>query len=425
MSNPYAPTLFQPQAPRSQLEVAEFSQGDPKSRPARASTREWPRGPSEIAYHGLAGDIARAIEAISEVDPAGVLATVQAIVGALAGSGRVLQHGTAHGANEFVVLVGDTSTGRKGTTFSILRALFDAALPGWDEILVPGLGSGEGLIQHLKDNEPSEERALVLETEMGRLLRVMARDGSTLSPILRDAWDGVPLGRFLSRGGILVRRHHVGCLAHITPVELRERLTDVDAANGFGNRFLWVAVRRPRRVPFPEPTGPIVSPFVSRMRTAIEFAQTPGAVWFTAAAREEWRDFYCGLEPVVGLTGALLARAEVHVARLAVGYAILDCSEAIDVPHLRAARPLWEYAAASVRYIFGESTGSRDADDVLRILELEGPLSKSALRSESGIRNAARLQNAIDLLVEQRRARIWWGESAGKLGRPPLMVALT
>ena len=419
MTNPYAP-ISEPAARSSQV-----ARDHPRSASPSVAGSAWPDPPRREAFHGIAGQIAQSVAERSEADPAGVLATVLAIVGAVSGRGRLLHHGTPHGANEFVVLVGESSVGRKGTTHSIVSTLFDAAAPDWKSIVVPGLGSGEGLIQHLKEKEGVDERALVLETEMGRLLRVMDRQGSTLSPILRNAWDGASLGRFLSRGGMVVHRHHIGCLAHITPVELRERLTDVDAANGFGNRFLWICVRRPRSVPFPEPSDELVAPYVATVEAILDFARTPGAIAFSAVARDRWSTFYLSLQAAPGLTGALLARAEAHVLRLALTYAILDRSEVIDVVHLSAARALWDYSAASVRWIFGETTGNEKADDLLRILQLEGPQSKSQLRTESNIRNGASLQKAIECLVEQGKARTWWGESTAKGGRPPLMVEAT
>lgn len=119
------------------------------------------------------------------------------------GHGRTLYQGSAQAPNLYVVLVGDSSSGRKGTAGSVVREIFGAAYPGWEAILVPGLGSGEGLIGHInreserakEEDRPPEHRALVMESELGRLLTVMGRDGSTLSTTLRDGWDGAPLGR--------------------------------------------------------------------------------------------------------------------------------------------------------------------------------------------------------------------------------------
>ena len=50
---------------------------------------------------------------------------------------------------------------------------------------------------------------LLVEPEFGRLLTIMNREGSTLSAVLRNAWDGVPLGHARARDESLVARHHV------------------------------------------------------------------------------------------------------------------------------------------------------------------------------------------------------------------------
>lgn len=391
----------------------------------RRGVSGWPPPLRPSAFHGLAGDLVTAVRDSTEADPAGVLGSFLVTFGAVAGPDRELWLGSRHRANEYACLVGDSGSGRKGTSLAVTHALFDLAAAGWEAILVPGLGSGEGLVGHLKRNEGSDARALVLETELGRLLRVMGREGSTASATLRNGWDGTALGRFLSRDSVLVTRHHVALLGHITPVELRELLTDVDAANGFGNRFLWFAVRRTNRIALPQSPIELVGHLVEPLRGALEFARRPGRMMFTPAARSRWIQFYAELRPQFGLTGALLGRAEAHVARLATVYALLDCCAQIDEVHLRAGEAVWAYAEASVRYIFGESTGSRDADDVRQVLEAEGgSLTKQELRQETGIRNGARLQRAIDVLVDQGvvQTRIEGGKSTG--GRPATHVEL-
>ena len=384
---------------------------------------DWPEPPTDEAYHGVAGAIVRAVQSRTEADPVAVLGSLLTVYGVLAGRQVVFYQGSQQAPNLYVALVGDSSTGRKGTALSLARAVFDAASPGWDSVLVPGLGSGEGLISRLNGGDP---RALVLETEMGRLLRVMGRDGSTLSPTIRDAWDGVPLGRFLSREEALVLHHHVGCLAHVTPPELRDRLSEVDAANGFGNRFLWLAVRRTRLVPFPESPGGLISPHVPALHRALNAAQQPGEARFSPEAARGWERFYAALaeRQRVGLAGALTDRAEAQVARLALVYALLDCSRVIDVEHLAAAEALWGYAERSVRYLFGVSTGNRDADYILRLLAENGPAGKEELRRETGIREGARLQAAIDLLGRLGLVVVTKGEAGPRGGPRPHVVAL-
>jgi hypothetical protein len=41
----------------------------------------------------------------------------------------------------------------------------------------------------------------------------------------------------------------IALVGHITVERLRRELTRTDAANGFGNRFLWICVRRSKLLP--------------------------------------------------------------------------------------------------------------------------------------------------------------------------------
>jgi hypothetical protein len=365
----------------------------------------WPAAPDPVVYHGVAGSIVRAVVDQTEADPIGILGSLLATVGACMGHHRYIYQGSQQSTNLFTVLVGETASGRKGTAQSIVREVMTGAYPDWQKLIVTGLGSGEGLITHLKrlaDSGSTEHRALVLESEFGRLLTVMSREGSTLSPVVRDAWDGVPMGRFLARDGQLVTWHHVGLVAHVTPVELRAKLSDVDAANGFGNRFLWLAVRRTQLVPFPESPAARVQPYLGDLADAIHEAYAPGAeMKWSEQAANRWESLYMRLTSRVvrGVPGALMARSEPQIVRMALIYALLDRSPVIDVAHLAAAEGLWDYAERTIVYVFGSSTGNRHAD-MLRDLLAEGPLEWEPAKRALGLRHAAELREVVELLVE-------------------------
>ncbi len=368
---------------------------------AEPAVDAWPAPPDDAVYHGPLGEIVRAVAPHTEADPVGILGTLLASVGAAMGNLRYIYQASAQAPNLSVVLVGDSSTGRKGTAGSIAREVMNRAYPDWYQLIVAGLGSGEGLVGYLKANEKQgEPRALVMESEFGRLLTVMGREGSTLSPMVRDAWDGVPMGRILAREQSIVHSHHVGIVAHVTPVELRAKLSGTDAANGFGNRFIWLAVRRTRLVPFPvSPVEHIDPALFAAVRASIADAQTPGEVPWSTEARDAWEELYLELtmHRPWGLLAAMTARAEAQVVRLALVYALLDRSPVIDVPHLRASRALWDYAVRSVASIFGTSTGDRHAD-ALRAQLTDGPLKWEDAKRALGVRSAAELESAVALL---------------------------
>jgi hypothetical protein len=383
-----------------------------------AVTADWPAPMAEAAFHGPAGEITQAVAPYTEADPAGVLGTLLAMCGACMGHGRYIYQGAAQTANIFVVLVGETSAGRKGTAGSLAREVMSAAYPGWDRIVVAGLGSGEGLTGYLDRVKETEHRALVIEAEFGRLLTVMAREGSTLSPVMRDAWDGGPMGRCLAREQTLITWHHVGISAHITPAELREKMTSVDAAGGFGNRFLWLAVRRTRLVPFPESPRQLIAPFLGPLHDAIEQAQLPAELRWTDAAADRWEWLYAELAatPRTGLLGALTGRAEAQITRLALLYALLDRALAVDLPHLEAAEAVWSYAARSAAFIFGTSTGNRHAD-ALRDLLAEGPVEWESAKKILGLRYAADLREVVGVLASLGLAEVYEQAREGG-GRP-------
>jgi len=69
-----------------------------------------------------------------------------------------------------------------------------------------------------------------------------------------------------------------------------------------------------------------------------------------------------------GLFGAVTARAEAYVVRLALIYAALDAARSISVPHLEAALECWRYAEQSARFIFGDALGDPIADTILAAL---------------------------------------------------------
>ena len=52
--------------------------------------------------------------------------------------------------------------------------------------------------------------------------------------------------------------------------------------------------------------------------------------------------------------------------RLSMIYALMDRSETINLPHLKAALALWDYSEQSVKMIFEEMTGDENVDLVVK-----------------------------------------------------------
>jgi len=126
-----------------------------------------------------------------------------------------------------------------------------------------------------------------------------------------------------------------------------------------------------------------------------------GSIGMTPAAQEAWVAVYRTLsEGKPGLVGALLARSEAQVRRIAALYALLDQGSLVDECHLKAALALWQYAEDSVRWIFGDATGDPIADRIVENVRLCGEFSDTDIQGLFG-RNvsAARLTVAKQHLV--------------------------
>jgi hypothetical protein len=211
---------------------------------------------------------------------------------------------------------------------------------------------------------------------------------------------------------------HVSLIGNITADELRRYLTATESANGFGNRHLWLCVDRARLLP----EGGSVEQaawYAARreLAEALGFARTAGEVRRDDEAREIWREVYGPLsEGRPGLAGALLARAEAHVLRLSMIYALMDCSAVVGKEHLLAALALWDFCERSVYYLFGDCLGDPVADDLLRLLRsCPRGLTRTDLRDYfQRHQSADRIARALGLLLQHGLARCERQETGGR-----------
>ncbi len=100
----------------------------------------------------------------------------------------------------------------------------------------------------------------------------------------------------------------------------------------------------------------------------------------------------------------MTARAAPLVKRLAMLYAVLDCSTEIGMAHLSAAVEVWTYCEASVRFLFGDAIGDATADAIRGMLtKAPGGLTQTEIsRAFSGKKSAAELDRALGELLKRR-----------------------
>ncbi|HEY1749580.1 MAG TPA: hypothetical protein VGG11_22825 [Xanthobacteraceae bacterium] len=407
-----------------------------------SGAQPWPDPLHEDAFYGLAGEVVRAIEPHSEADPAALL--VQFLVACGNCAGRNIYYaveGDRHYTNLYAVLVGKTSKARKGTSWGRVREMFLALEDPWiSERTNSGLSSGEGLIWEVRDPIVKTEkdkgtgelvqktvdegvydkRLLVQESEFAGTLRVMMRDGSTLSRIIRDGWDRGDLASMTKNSPARATGAHISIVGHITAEELKRYLDVTEMANGFANRFIFICAERSKILPFGGSRTEEMVRVGRKLRDWFEQDRTERELRWSINAGNLWADVYGDLSDAQpGMLGAITARAEAQVVRLALTYAVIDNAKAIEVEHLRAALAVWRYSEASAAYIFGASLGDPIADTVVAALRSADP--RGMTRTElsnlfGGHKSSAALDRALALLAEKRLATTESRRDTG--GRP-------
>jgi hypothetical protein len=393
---------------------------------------------AEEAYYGPAGEIVELIKPLTESDPVFLLINLHVFFGNAIGRGpHYMVEGTPHYPIFDALFVGATSKARKGTGDGRVRQVFALADPDWYRHRIQsGLSSGEGLIWEVRDpitktvkgaeevvdEGVPDKRLLVVQSEFAGVLQAIRREGSLLSTVMRDAWDGKDLKTLVKHSPAHATAPHISIVGHITSTELRYLMDRISMANGLGNRFLIACVKRSNVLPF----GGCLS--VEKVRDLSEIAASAiikareiEEVGWSEDGAEGWAAIYGQLsEGRPGLFGALTARAEAQVVRLAQTYALWDGAKLMTLDHLKAAQAVWNYCEASVRYIFGDSLGNPVADTILTALKNAG--SEGLTRSDiSGLFSRNESSGQIWLALKELAGLGLVGarrEDARGVGRP-------
>ena len=187
--------------------------------------------------------------------------------------------------------------------------------------------------------------------------------------------------------------------------ELLRLFETTEAANGFGNRILWVVGRRSKLLP---EGGRIhkmdFSEIEAELGMCAELGRRTGEMTKSEDARKLWAHVYPELSAArPGLFGAMIGRAEAQTMRLACLAALMDRSDVVEVQHLETALALWDYCEKSTRRIFGEALGDPVADGILCALknapdgltgtEVSGLFNRHQKKSS--------IMRALDQLVQQ------------------------
>lgn len=334
--------------------------------------------PDEALY-GLPGEVAIKLSEETGADPASILGMFMTGFGnAIGRQPHVQFYGHDEPGALFTLIVGKWARGRKGTAWNAVRKLLSQAEPEWAaKDIESGLQSSEAMIEGVADSPNGDPRMLILETEFGRFISAMSAQRK-FGPRMRTAYDGETLSaKRVRQTALIASQHMISLIGMITPGELLalQKLT-----GGLESRMLYIYSAPTRRSttanPFSVDEDEII--LADKVKAAInhawdyilsgtdcisaELAELRGIAPNTKfriadEVADSWKlEIEPDIEAIADAVGEdyerYTARAQTHVVRLALLYALADEAEEIGWPHIRAAMAFTEFCMFSSRRIF-------------------------------------------------------------------------
>jgi Bifunctional DNA primase/polymerase, N-terminal/Primase C terminal 2 (PriCT-2) len=276
-------------------------------------------------------------------------------------------------------------------------------------VTVPSVSSGEGLVYAIRDPgfaqgprgrvpDPGVDNKCLMidQDEFGATLAAIMRSGSTLSATMRTLWDCRPVGSATKTSPTYCKEPYTTLSASITPSELMGRMfdkhdTSSSADNGFGNRPLYLWVKRDKYVSHPKATPDLTEMMEEVARNILhvyEVLKPKGAFLSTPIgwSREaydlydrEYRRIDKLQDGASANAGKLLVRLAVYTRKIATILSVVNGEYEISIGALEAAISWVEYAAGTINAIAASAverqkakTLSDDGEKVLAALKALG-----------------------------------------------------
>ncbi len=379
----------------------------------------FPAAPDPEVFDGLLGELVDDLAPGTDASLVGLLGSCIALSGALI-PGWAYFH-REQTTSPFIALVGESSIGRKGTAMTRVMDAFGHALETATvhRVTLDGINSGEGLVASLhyrREHYPQEPTiGLLFEEEYATLMASRSRDGSTLDPRMRSAFDGGPLSnRKAGETKTVMPPYWLPALIGITPAELRTRLEPGALQSGSANRWLYLPVTR-RDIEatnaLPEFSREHVEAILAAHKAAMK---RPLRLEVDDAIQAKLREYSDFLPTVAfGIARDLTRRLSIIAFRVALVHAVVERAARVTVEHMRRAIALTEYARRGIAWVFGDTIGNPDADLLFRHLQASGRLRQNVITRQI-IRDPLRRQAAIDELLRLGRAQVVTVQTAGR-----------
>ncbi|MEV3983593.1 DUF3987 domain-containing protein [Nonomuraea sp. NPDC049758] len=365
---------------------------------------------SPVVYSGLLGRIVQTITPHSEADPVGILgALLSAFSSAITNLPQVVYGTQSQTLSTWIVLIGNTGMGRKGTATRAALQVFKGALPDWAKstVLEGCPQSGPAYVSTLADMNGN---ALMIEEEFADLLKVSARYKS-FGKAIRRSWEGASISNRTKEAVIHVDAPHVSIIGNVTPAEFAASIGKADRAGGTLNRFLCLYVERSKKIKLSEQISAsawsdLMRPLVREFRNAVAYARDVEEVTVSRSAMALWDDKLSEMIDALTLGREAMeqfaARAADYVWRLSALYALADRRDEITTRDLEAAVGLVSYMCDSVTYLSPEvANGAGSSEETLatrveQFIKAAGPegVNSTALFRKFG-RKAAEMNEII------------------------------
>lgn len=358
------------------------------------------------AYYGILGDICNFIIPYTETSSEAILLHLLIFIGNIVGRCSYLTFGPSKMfLNEFGIIIGDSAKARKGTALLVSKYLVDGKVgKTWKKKnLVHGVSTGEGIIERITDEvigkkmtdkgievtcivvpAVEDKRILIIETEFSKTLRLAKKDHSILKDIFRQAFDGEDLETVTKQNSRKATNPHVSLIGHITVEEFKNLITDVDAQNGFLNRFLFCHSERTKKIPFPCDYSTLDRTLINRLIEIIDWisAIKERSISLSVEAQELWESYYSELEQVTqnNLDDSMEARLSTHTLKIASIFALIDMQFIISPEHLRAAYAIAKYSRSSSRFVLHKDDNLKNKAQI-KLLDFIGNNGGTAKRS--------------------------------------------
>jgi hypothetical protein len=340
----------------------------------------------EKAWYGLSKEYLALVGPRTEASPNYHLAAFLTAVGASLGRRVYLERSGRLHPNLFVVLVGRSGGGRKGTAVGFGTQLAYGIDPKLG--FVNGLDSREGFLEHLgeigKKQSHGSMSAIVHLSELRSLIeKTQVQGQGGIVPLLCDAYDAPDeLAIHTRKNPISISKPVVSMLAATTTMWM-EGLTDKDLHGGLGNRICWI---------FGQPGSPIAHPpaldgkrwrkLLAQLKRKLHHWHTDKATPFSLSmeAAEHWTKIYSSLytrglgdDPLISV---LSERMQNHCLKAALVWAALDGTSVISMPHLEAGFAFAEFLYDNLWKLFrgfGASPMAKLDQKIIEAVKEAGP----------------------------------------------------